>query len=247
MELTGTESLTIKEGENQYGHLDWTKLAVVEVCHWIEAENNSVASYEGNVGLHGDGDRIEVQQEGGGSVSFDLSRVADFSSGMYQLYAGVNGTRTRWGVTVDGKEAGTLSASGSGKFEKGTCEDSGLSGEIELSPGSTLRISGDTSGWGHIDYVRLVRTGDATPMFDETDETTGIRVTAPEGILPEGTVIAADTVPRSVRKEIRQQFKETDQKVFFYRFTLKAPGRSRFRKSSEEETGLERMEELEEK
>lgn len=248
VELTGAETVTIGENKGNYAHLDWLKLVRVDECCWIEAENTSVVSYEGIVNIHGDGDRAEVK-EGGGKVTFDLSGISGFSSGIYQMYAGVNGTRTRWSVSVDGDEAGTIAGPGDGRWEKGTCRDNVLQNngsprEIDLSPGSTICISGDASGWGHVDYIRLVRTGDSVPMFDETDEATGIRVTAPEGILPEGTTIVTDTVSRSVRKEIREQFKENDQKVYFYRFSLKTPGRSRLWGGGDGEEALDRMSEL---
>ena len=235
LELTGTETVAIIEGEgNQYGHLDWIKLVRVDTCYWVEAEKEAGATlYVGNVQTHEDGDRAEVN--GGGSVTFDLSKATGFQSGIYRLYAGVNGARTRWGVTADGKEIGNMTAPGGGRFETGTCVDVCFEAEIELAKASLIQFSDIDGSWGHIDYIRLIRTGDATPRFDETHEPTGIRVTAPEGFFPDGTAIAIDPISRSVRQAIREEFKETDQKVFFYRFHLQTPSARRSRSKSQEE------------
>lgn len=226
LELTGEETISIAEGEGNFAHLDWIKLVCVDTCYWVEAEELSHAFYDGDAGIHGDGDRVEVNS--GGSISFDLSKVSGFQSGTYQLYAGVNGARTQWGIMADGKSAGLMPAPGGGKFDKGTCVDVKFEAGIELSQSSMIKFSDVDGSWGHIDYIRLIRTGDATPRFDETHEPTGIRVTAPEGIFPDGTVIATDTISRSVRQAVRERFKEKEQKVFFYRFHLQMPSAKRF-------------------
>lgn len=233
LELTGSDSLTIAEGQGQYAHLDWTKLVPVDTCFWIEAEDTSVASCTGAAKVHDDRDRVEV--DGGGSITFDLAKHPGFRSGTYKLSAGVNGKRTQWGVSVDGQGGGSISAPGDEKHQKGTCMDVSFGTELELSAGSTIRLADLDGSWGHVDYIRLERTGDAAPRFDETDPDTGIRVTAPQGVFQDGTTIESYTVPRTARRTIRQQFQEEGQKVYFYRFRMKSPGlRSRWAKAGED-------------
>lgn len=234
LELTGSDRLTIAEGQGQYAHLDWVKLVPVGVCFWIEAEDTSVASYAGAAKVHDEGDRVEV--DGGGSITFDLAEYPGFRSGIYKLSAGVNGERTQWSVSADGQGRGSITAPGGGKYQTGTCMDVSFGTELELSAGSTIRLADLDGSWGHVDYIRLERTGDAAPRFDETDPETGIRVTAPQGVFQDGTTIQSYTVPRTARQTIRQQFKEEGQKVYFYRFRMKSPGlRSRSSKAGEDD------------
>lgn len=237
LDLTGSDRLTIAEGEGKFAHLDWTKLTLVDTCFWVEAEDTSVASYAGAANVHGDGDRVEVNS--GGSVTFDLAKSPGFRSGTYKLSAGVNGQRTSWNLSVDGQGGGSITAPGNGKFQKGTCVDVSFGNQVELSAGSTIKLADADGSWGHVDYIRLERTGDATPRFDETDPETGIRVTAPQGIFPDGTAIESYAVPRTARQTIRQQFQEEDRKVYFYRFRMKTPGLgARSAKAGEEDGTL---------
>ncbi len=232
LELKQNDQLKIAEGESQFAHLDWIRLRCLEADYWIEAKSEAAAYGEG-AKLHADGDRAEINA--GQSISFDLSKVSGFEAGNYELYAGVNGNRTQWRIQVDGSDAGIMSAPGNSKWKKGTCEDVSFGEELELSAASVIKLSDMDSTWGHVAYIRLVHIGGAAPGFDKTDEKTGIRVTAPEGVLPEGTQIQAGIVSQSNRKEIREQFREDDQKVFFYRFALKLPGRSRAEREGEDE------------
>ena len=232
LELEGTETITLQEGENQYAHLDWIKLVPVDLCYWVEAEDSVAAACIGGSKVHDDGDRVEINS--GEGIRFDLSKVSGFPSGIYELYAGVNGERTQWGVTADDKAVGNMAAPGGGKFEKGTCVDVKLGTEIELSAESVIKLSDIDGSWGHVDYLRLVRTGDILPRFDQTDKATGVRVTAPQGFFPDGTAIVTDSIPRSVMDEIREEFKEDEQKVFFYGFHLGIPKASRERLLNEE-------------
>lgn len=241
LDLTGTETVTISEGANEYAHLDWMKLVYVDTSYRVEAEG-SAAVYSGGAQIHSDGDRVEIN--GGQSISFELSKVAGFQPGTYKLYGCVNGARTKWGVEVDGNGTGNMAAPGTGKWEQGTCVVVSFGTELELSASSVIKLSDVDSSWGHVDYIRLNRTGDITPRFDETDEETGIRVTAPEGILPDGTTIVSETVSRPDRQAIRAQFKEEGKKVFFYRFNLKAPKKSRSYSEDGEEDKLDRMGDL---
>lgn len=231
LELDGSETVSIEEGEGKYTHLDWMKLIRVDTCYWVEAEDISAVFYGGDAKIHGEQDRVEVN--GGGSVSFDLSKTDGFQSGVYKLYAGVNGARTQWGLSVDREPvAGSLAAPGGGKFQQGTCKDVGFESEIELSKSSILKFSDVDGSWGHLDYIRLIRTGDATPRFDETHEPTGIRVTAPKGFFPDGSGIVVEAVSRPVRQEIREAFKGAGQKVFFYRFHIQMPSSRHSRQGS---------------
>ncbi len=130
------------------------KLIRVDTCYWVEAEDISAVFYGGDAKIHGEQDRVEVN--GGGSVSFDLSKTDGFQSGVYKLYAGVNGARTQWGLSVDREPvAGSLAAPGGGKFQQGTCKDVGFESEIELSKSSILKFSDVDGSWGHLDYIRL--------------------------------------------------------------------------------------------
>ena len=221
LELKPGDDLTITEDGGSFGHLDWVKLERMEtaVC-WIEAEDRTVTEFTGS--LHGDGDRVELNS--GNSITFRLSKVSGFQAGTYLLYAGANGARSSLKVAVDGIEAGFLSTPGTGKFEKGTCVDCSFGDELSLQAGSTITLSDTDGSWGHVDYIRLVKTGELSAIFDKTDPDTGLRITAEDGVLPGDTEIIQTTLSGNDRKKIRALFKEQNQKVTAYSFTLKNNG-----------------------
>ncbi|MCD8223558.1 MAG: hypothetical protein LUC99_01685 [Clostridiales bacterium] len=219
--LEATDTLTIAEAANNYAHLDYVRLVRVddETIYWIEAEDTSVATLENGANIHSDGDRVELNS--GNSVTFNLSNVSDFVSGTYALYAGLNGAREYFGLSVDGTSIGTITGPAEGKWDTGTCRDCTYTGDdLQLSTSSTITLADINGSWGHVDYIRLVRTGDLKPMFDETDPDTGIRVVAEQGVLPEGTSIVVKSVESSDQKTLREVFAEYDQKAYFYRFYL---------------------------
>ena len=216
--LKADDTLTVKEAADGYAHLDWAKLERVDQAFWIEAEDSSTTSLENGAAVHGEGDRVELNA--GQKIVFDLSKVSGFRSGVHELYAGANGARTSLGVEIDDENRGEISTPGAGKWEKGTCMDCAFTQEVELKADSTIRLSDIGESWGHVDYIRLVRTGDATPKFDATDEDTGIRVVAEQGVLPDGTKIKADTIRKADKKDIREFWKAQDKKASFYCFHL---------------------------
>ncbi|MFT4105042.1 MAG: hypothetical protein QM657_04700 [Lacrimispora sp.] len=223
VELEENDTLSIKEAENKYGHLDWTKLERIDApVYWLEAEDGSIAALGGGAGLHGDGDRAELNS--GGNITFDLSKVSGFQPGLYQLYVGANGARSELLVTIDGIEQGTVSTPGKGRWEKGSCEDCFFDQEISLEKSSKIKLADTNGSWGHIDYIRLVKTADTALKFDETHQPTGIRITAEEGVLPLETQIEAKKLTKGEAAAIRDLFKEDGKKSEFYKVTLKEAG-----------------------
>ena len=209
------------EGSGKYGHLDWIQLEKVDEVFWIEAEDTKAVTFSGDAKVHGDGDRVEINV--GGSLTVDLSEVSGFQSGTYRLRIGANGQRQELdflAVTNGQETEGAIKTPGRDWYAKGTCEDCAYEGELGLNETSTITFS-DADDWGHVDYIRLERTGDYTPTFFAEDEEAGIQVSADEGVLAEGTEIVTDTVPPADRREIREHFLERDQKIHFFSFTLK--------------------------
>ncbi|MCC8059476.1 MAG: hypothetical protein LIO81_01320 [Clostridiales bacterium] len=222
IELGVDDELTIAETTSgMYNDVDWVRLQRVDDTEvfWIEAEDTSVTTLTDCSGIYSD-DNDRVKIESGESLTFNLKEVNDFISGTYSLYAGLNGERQYFQVSVDDIYIGNIEGLMEGKYEIGTCRDCEYTGEdLELGANSTVKLSGSDS-WGHVDYIRLVRTGDLKPMFDETDPDTGIRVVAEQGVLPEGTTIVVKSVGSSDQKTLREVFAEYDQKAYFYRFYL---------------------------
>ncbi len=219
--LEAENTLTIREAAGEYSHLDSVTLVRVdeEILYWIEAEDTSVTTLEGGAGIHSDGDRVELNS--GAGITFHLSEVSGFESGTYTLAAGLNGAREYLELSVDGESVGSIQGPAEGKWDTGTCRDCSYYGEdLELGTDSTITLADMDGSWGHVDYIRLVRTGDLKPRFDETDAETGIRIVADDGVLPEGTTIQVKSVNGSAGKTLRRTFAENGQKAFFYRFCL---------------------------
>ncbi|HIT65335.1 MAG TPA: hypothetical protein IAC37_13010 [Candidatus Ventrimonas merdavium] len=158
VELTETDTTLQVSTGNDYLHLDWLKLQRVEEAYWLEAEDKTVASYTGDAGAIKDD--IQVEMNGSSSVTFDLSQ-AGISDGLYELYASLNGNRESFAISVDGTGWGELDTTPAlGKFAKGTCLDRGPA-EVSLTGDSKLTLTDINNTWGHLDYIRLVRIGDA--------------------------------------------------------------------------------------
>lgn len=223
LELKENDTLSIREAGGSYGHLDWTRLQRMDgPVYWLEAEDGGVAALAGASGIHSDGDRAELN--GGGSVTFDLSKVSGLQPGVYQLYAGANGQRNQLQVTVDGIKQGTISTPGKGRWEKGTCEDCFFDQEISLQGASRITLADTDGSWGHVDYIRLIKVADAAPIFDKTDGSTGIRITAEDGVLSSETQIAAEKLTKREAGAIRSRFKEEGMKTELYKVFLKKDG-----------------------
>lgn len=218
--LTAQDTFTIAEAGSSYAHLDWTKLRPVtrDSVYWIEAENHAIAAVTGSGGIHGDGDRAELNN--GDSIEFDLSKQAELKAGVYQLSLGANGARTSLDVLVDDVKKGEVSTPGAGKWEKGTCVDCTFPTPIEVKTDSKIKLADNSGSWGHVDYIRLERVGDLEERFDYTDQKTGIRIVAAKGVLPVGTLLKIDSIKNPEKSILREWLKEKDQKACFYKFHL---------------------------
>lgn len=220
LDLAQNSTVKIQEGAGNYGHLDWIKLEKVEEVYWIEAEDGEAVTLFSGANVHIDGDRVEI--DNGESMTVDLAKVSGFRSGNYKLSVGANGARSEldFKAITDGQTTeGTIPTPGKGLHALGTCEDSPYPEEIGLNESSTITLS-DTDNWGHVDYIRLERVGDYAPQFFAEDKEAGIRISAEEGVLSDGTKITVDPVPSAERREIRERFLEQDQKIHFFSFVL---------------------------
>ena len=156
------------EDSEKYGHLDWIQLEKVDEVFWIEAEDTNAVTLSGDAEIHGDGDRVEINA--GGSLKVDLSEVSGFQSGTYRLRIGANGQRQELdflAVTNGQETEGAIKTPGSGWYAKGTCEDCAYDEELGLNETSTITFS-DADDWGHVDYIRLERTGVRLFQFFES-------------------------------------------------------------------------------
>lgn len=223
--LNGTEKIKVTEDGENYGHIDYVRLEQVEEpVYWLEAENGSLKASGGSASVHSDGDRVELNaQEGGAAVTFSMP--SGFKAGNYKLFASINGARSKLNVSVDGLNRGSVSVpSGAhGQYEYGTCRESSLDEEIALAEESKITLSNDGTGsdhWGHVDYVRLQRTGNYKPKFIAEDEKTGIRIEAEEGVLADGTQLKVRKISGADKKAIRGSWEELGKKAALYGFYL---------------------------
>lgn len=190
--LSTNDTLVVQEADEEegakWGHLEYVKLEKVlyeAVPIWLEAEDGSCADWtdspESEVDdrktptIHTDGNRVELQRSN--SITFTVPTDAD--SGIYTLFVSSNGSRTKLDVTVDDTSVGQVDCPGNGSWDAWDCEEKQMSERIILHGGSTITLTDPSDenggGYGHVDYICLVKTGESSDVASAALYGVGLR------------------------------------------------------------------------
>jgi len=260
VELSPSDKLEVKEYGNddcnKWGHLDWVTLDKVQDDEvkpiWLEAEDPAVASWADSPSLeadgkkpsiHKDGNRVELQR--GNSITFTVpSRIEnqDFQPGMYTLSVSSNGNRTKLDVSVDDANMGQIDSPNVGFFAW-DCEEIQMTSEIVLRKGSKITLTDPSDennggGYGHVDYIRLVRTGDLPEIAPFFKTEGAVTVKAPGEILnPEEITLKIDAPDSALADRIRESLAAQDLQSEVYRFWLEDQTANRVNLATEDQAG----------
>jgi len=222
LELSSNDKLELKENSGSYGWLDWVKLEKVQDGEaesiWLEAEE---ATLNGSASIKDDGNRVELQR----SDSITFTVPADIQEGMYTLFVSSNGNRTKLDVSVDGTSTGQVDSLGTGLWDAWDCEEKQMPDDIALRAGSTITLTDPSDanggGYGHVDYIRLVRTGDL-PVIAPFLQTVGaVTVKAPGEVLnPDHITLKTGTPDSALADRIRESLAAQNLQSEFYDFWL---------------------------
>lgn len=217
--LTGTETLVFQAAtKGQYSWIDKIRLVPttekrirLDVSDPIVKLEEAVDGWNPVVGDNGNCANMDP----GKTLIMNLD--SRFTEGQYVLQIMASGSVRTYTVLVNGEEAGTYQAAGSGNFGMDQLLANGWQGRYMLKAGDTVTIAAPEGSYG---WIKDIVWKEVPPVFYKKDSATGIVVEAEEGVLPNGTVLSV----KAVGKVADSYFSGEGMRAVGYQIELKAEG-----------------------